>query len=187
MPSPKTRARASRRPEANPPDPNLAVPVEVLDAHGVPLVVMPMLQAAAQGLCFRKAVTALFAGDRLFVRKVMPTPARRENRREVFDLFVTPVPVDLAPEDVAARGPAELLGYEPAIRLLAEVPPQAGFPVRLSLFVTNLAPGGLALLAGKNLSSFDADELHGLTAQSPELFSQDLLRILGAGVLFPKP
>ena len=186
MASPKTRARASRRPEAAQQDPSLAVPVEILDERGLPLAVMPMLQAVGQGLCFRKAVTALFAGERLFVRKVMPAPSRRENRREAFDLFVTPVPVDLAPEDVAARGPAELLGYEPAIRLLAEMPPQTGFPVRLSLFAANLAPGGLALLAGKNLSSFDADELHGITAQSPELFSQDLLRILEAGVLFPK-
>ncbi len=183
MPSPQPRTRAA----ANPPAPVLTGPVEVLDERGEPLLIMPMLQAAKLGLGFRKAVTALYAGERLFLRRAHPLPLRRESRREVFDLFVAPVPAGLAPEDVAAQGLAMLLGYEPAVRFRAEVPPGPQGAARLSLFGARLSPGAEALPSGKGLLSLDADELSGLASQIPEQFSQELLRIMDAGLLFGGP
>lgn len=181
MPLPKTASHSGRRAPATPADPG-AVPVEILDEQGMPLLVMPVAQAVKHGLRFNKAVTALYAGDRLYVRRVPFGPVRRETRREILDLFVAPVPAGLAPEDIAAQAPAAVLGYEPTIRFAAELPPLESAPVRLSLFTARLAQDGEAL--GRGLLPLDADELTGLAAQAPEQFSSELLRVLEAGLLF---
>ncbi len=145
-------------------------------------MIMPVAQAVKRGLCFRKAVTALYAEDRIFLRKTALLPA---GRREALDLFSTPVPADLSPEDAAGVGLGDALGWEPAVRFVAELPPGPGAPERLHLFRCVLPKGAAALPAGRGLSPFDADELSGIATQSPELFSQDLLRALAAGLLFP--
>ena len=184
MASPQSSAR--RRAVELPADPHRDVSVEILDEHGLPLLIMPAFRALGLGLRFRKAVTALYVGERVYVQTTHPAPKRRESRREILDLFVAPVPAGLAPEDVAAEGPAAALGYEPAVRFVAELPPDAHTPVSLCFFTARLSQGAEALPAGKGLLPLDPDELYGLTAQAPEQFSAELLRVLKAGLLFPK-
>ena len=155
--------------------------VEVTDEADQSLLCMLPEDAMRQRLRLRlAAVAARTRQNRLVLQRRKDA---RLGQGGVWDLYTGFVMVDEAREDAAIRL-LEIGAVIGGLRM-THLADRESEPTHLALFVAELPAGVYPAHPAQELLEVDADELHGLVRDAPELFSAELIWAEGSGVLWP--
>ncbi|MDR1359483.1 MAG: NUDIX domain-containing protein [Deltaproteobacteria bacterium] len=154
--------------------------LEITDAQDRPLMLMQPDAAMRQKLYRRMVCVALYGKGRLYVHKSAGQSADEPGR---WDFCSGQVLAGEAREDAARRLILARTGLaDPALTEILRRTADSGLPAHLVVFAARLPRG--VLPDSRESMAVDADELEGLVAHSPEMFTPALIWAAGTGRLF---